>query len=374
MTQPPARPRQERAGQRRAAGSRRRRVALGCALVAAVIGVVGVAVFRIGFFFPPPVTRVPIQGPREASLAWSGESLRIMVWNVQYCASRRHHFFYDGGDAVHVPPEDVLSTVEAVADAIQAHDPDLVLLQEVDRDSARTGRVDQLGAILAGAPYGRWVAAPYHRVAYVPHPPGQHLGRVDMELATLSRFELSYAKRIQLPLLREPFYRRAFNLKRAVLEVTLPHDGGSLTVLNTHLSAFSFGDGTLEAQVGRIQRRLDELDRLDFPWILAGDFNMLPPGDDPVRLGDEAEMYADADNPIERLFDAGYRAVPDPTEFEADPRRWYTYLPHGAEEADRTLDYVFVSEGIEVRSARVLSEYAEISDHLPLLVEVEVSR
>ena len=348
-------------------------MAVGCAVAAVAIAVLGVSVFRIGFFFPPPIARVPIQGPHDASIAWKGEPLSVMVWNVQYCASRKHEFFYDGGTAVHVPTEDVSATVEAVADAIRTHDPDLVLLQEVDRDSARTGRVDQLAAILERVPYDRWIAAPYHRVRHVPHPPGNHLGRIHMDLATLSRYELTAAKRIQLPLLREPFYRRLFNLKRAALEVTVPHPGGSLTVLNTHLSAFSYGDGTLQAQTDRLQRRLDELERLKFPWILAGDFNMLPPGDDPDRLGDEAQMYP-PDNPLEKFLDAGYRAVPDPVDALSDPSSWRTYLPFGATEPDRTLDYVFVSPGVEVRSARVLGEYSDVSDHLPLLVELDVRR
>ncbi len=352
----------------------RKRLALGCALAAVVVGVGVISVLRIGFFFPPPLARVPIQGPREASLEWQGDTLRVMVWNIQFCGSRGHHFFYDGGDAVQVPAEDVQATVAAVAGAIQAHDPDLVLLQEVDRDSDRTGRVDQLAAILDQAPYDRWVAAPYHRVRYVPFPPGQHLGRVDMELAILSRFELSSAKRIQLPLLREPFYRRAFNLKRAVLEVTVPHPGGSLTVLDTHLSAFSYDDGTLSAQVDRIQRRIAELDRLGFPWILAGDFNMLPPGDDPARLGDDAALYSDADNPIERLFDASGDTVPAAVALRDDPAPWGTYLPYGSPTSDRTLDYLFTSADVTVTSARVLDEYADISDHLPLLVELDVRR
>jgi len=348
-------------------------VAVGCAVAAAVIAILGVSVFRIGFFFPPPLARVPIQGPEDASVGWKGEPLRVMVWNLQYCASRKHEFFYDGGTAVHVPAEDVATTVEAVSEAIQTHAPDLVLLQEVDRDSARTGRVDQLAAILERAPYDRHVAAPYHRVRHVPHPPGEHLGRVHMDLATLSRYELTSAKRIQLPLLKEPFYRRLFNLKRAVLEATVPHPGGSLTVLNTHLSAFTFRDGTLQAQLERIQRRLTELDRLGFPWILAGDFNMLPPGDDPSRLGDEAGMYPE-ENPLNDLLDAGYGLVPEPSAALADPAAWRTYLPFGAADPDRTLDYLVHSPGVEILSARVLGEYGEVSDHLPLLVELDVRR
>ena len=350
----------------------RRQFLLGCGVGAAVLGIALMSLLRIGFFFPPPMARVPIQGPRADGVPWAGDSLRVMVWNVQYCASRKHEFFYDGGETVHVPREDVDTTMVAVSDAIRLHEPDVVLLQEVDRDSARTHRVDQLEGILQRTPYERWVAAPYHRVRYVPHPPGRHLGRVDMQLATLSRYELAAARRIQLPLLREPFYRRAFNLKRAVLEATIAAESTSLTVLNTHLSAFSFGDGTLDAQVERVVRRLEELDRLGMPWILAGDFNMLPPGDDPARLGDEASYYAETGSPIQRLFDAGHAAAPDPRLALEAPEEWRTYLPFGASTPDRTLDYLFASSGVEITSARVLQEYRDVYDHIPLLVEIAI--
>jgi len=146
--------------------------------------------------------------------------------------------------------------------------------------------------------------------------------------------------------------------------------GGEVALLNTHLSAFSRGDGTLPRQVEQIQQRLAELDREGVPWILAGDFNMLPPGDAPARLGEDAPLYADAGNPIAALFDEGRRsALPLQAPF---PGHAGTYLPFGSASPDRTLDYVFVSDGIEVLEAEVLDTHSDISDHLPLLVRVQI--
>ena len=325
---------------------------------------------RMLTFAPPPEMSVTTETAGEV-LPWEGGSLSVLVWNIQFCASRKHQFFYDGGDAVHVPPADVDQTVAAVAEVIRTHDPDVALLQEVDRDSARTGRVDQLDDILRATPYPSWLSTPYHRVRYLPYPSGDHLGRVDMHLATLCRYPLQDGRRHQLALLDEPWFRRAFNLKRALLEVRVQrHTGGEIALLNTHLSAFSRGDGTLTRQVEQIQRRLVELDRAGIPWILAGDFNMLPPGDDPARLSADAALYADTDNPIEALFDiGGGSAVPIEAPF---PGRAGTYLPFGATSPDRTLDYVFVSEGVKVLSAGVLDAYDDISDHLPLLVRLRI--
>ena len=59
--------------------------------------------------------------------------LRVCVWNVQYGAGIRQHYFYDGGEAVSAPRDEVERGIKKIGDAIAAIDPDVVLLQEVDR-------------------------------------------------------------------------------------------------------------------------------------------------------------------------------------------------------------------------------------------------
>jgi endonuclease/exonuclease/phosphatase family metal-dependent hydrolase len=340
------------------------------AAVAVCVG--GLLMLRSLFGIVPAVQPVEVGESGPAPTLPSSQVIRVLSWNVQYCASRRHQFFYDGGDAVHVPQQDVVETVAAVAAAIRLHEPDLALLQEIDRNSSRTARIDQLSGILRACPHPRWSSAHYHRAPYVPHPPGQHLGRVDMNLATLSRWHVQASHRHQLPLLAEPLYRRLFNLRRAVLVSEIPReDGPPLVVVNTHLSAFSRGDGTLGRQVAVLEGLLDDLDRGDRPWILAGDLNMLPPGDDPGRLGDDAELY-DETNPIDALFEGRRQSAFAVQDLPNYPGELGTYLPFGAAAPDRTLDYLFVSEGIDVISARVLDELSEVSDHLPLLVELRI--
>ena len=42
------------------------------------------------------------------------------MWNVQYAGSRKHHFFYDGGEAVHVPEHaDVANAIGAVVGKVR---------------------------------------------------------------------------------------------------------------------------------------------------------------------------------------------------------------------------------------------------------------
>lgn len=319
----------------------------------------------------PDTMPAQIEGDGATTALQAGDTLTVLSWNLQYSAGRSHHFFYDGGDAVHVPAADVEATVDAIAEVIREVDPDLLLLQEVDRDSARTGRLDQLPPLVEAGDAARWTTATYHRCPYVPVPFGDALGRVDMHLALASRGELRGAERIQLPLLDEPAWRQAFNLRRAVLWAELPIEGldQPLAVAVTHLSAFSHGDGTMARQVAVLQQWMDERRDAGQPFVLAGDLNLLPPGDDPSRLGEDVSLYDDESNPMDALVATHSPATPADA-LLAEAHR--TYLPFGASEPDRKIDWVFTGPQVEVIETRVLREHSDISDHLPILVTLRV--
>ncbi len=210
-------------------------------------------------------------------------------------------------------------------------------------------------------------ATPYHKVPYVPSPSHEHLGAVDMNLSVFSRYKISSATRFQLPLLAEPLYRRIFNLRRALLDVRLPLEGGGeVAVFDTHLSAFSRGDGTLERQVAMLQAHAESAEAQGVPWLLAGDLNILPPDDDPARVSSDVEAYG-SPSPSIPLFDQFQTPFP-----RGDVESLRTYVPWGSETPDRTIDYLFHGAGVQVSGLRVLRDSYPLSDHLPFVVEVRI--
>lgn len=347
------------------------RIGIGLALVAGTVTALGAVLLGQ---IHDPADREPEQArcAADAPLLPRGTPVKVLVWNVQYAGSRKHHFFYDGGEAVHVPEQDVRDTLASLVRVVQAADPDIILWQELDRASDRTHRIDEHAELLAALNYPCDVSTPYHRAPYVPHPPQQHLGAVDMHLSVFSRYQISSATRIALPLLNEPWWRQAMNLKRALLDVRLPMDDGtSFQLMTTHLSAFSNRDGTLDRQMAVLDEAATEAELAGRPWLLGGDFNALPPGDDPSRLPPkDAALYELERTPIQRLFDRFPSAV-SATQYLADPARWRTYLPFGATEPDRAIDYVFHARTVRVQNMQVLPEL-EPSDHLPILLELVV--
>lgn len=339
------------------------------------LGVGGYVLIRTLNYFPKP------QEPAERvcdtkqtqPLSRKKGKIRLLSWNIQYSASRNYHFFYDGGKAVYPSKQDVEATIQAVSGVVKRFNPDVVLWQEVDRNSSRTYRIDQLKRYLAATPYPCWAATSYHKSRYVPTPSHQHMKRVDMQLAVFSKFPIQQATRHALPQLNESFLRKAFNLKRAVLEVQIPlAEGGSLILFDTHFSAFSFNDGTMEKQVQALLGLTKKAEQSGHPWLVVGDLNLLPPGFDPKKLGAEAKYYPPTDkNPLQLLFNTWKSGV-SLADYQKDPALYNTYLPFGAKQADRWIDHAFVGTKLKIVKYEVLREFAPISDHLPILIEIEL--
>lgn len=300
-----------------------------------------------------------------------GHELKLVCWNLQFCAGRSGLFFYEGGERVIATEREVTNTLADVIAALREIDADVVLLQEVDVDSDRTGRIDQLAAIVAALAMPTWTSTPYHRVPYVPIPIRRPMGRVNTHLAILSKWRIASAMRHPLSFMREGAMRRAFNLRRAVLEARIAGESGSIAVLNTHLSAFSGGDGTVARQVAEVRAIGRSIAGERVPMVLAGDFNALPPGDDYRRLGRYAWEYADPSPPLVDLY-ADWRPGVAAEVAIADVERYGTFVPIENDVPDRTIDHVFANDRVQMRGFEVIPGLGKVSDHLPLVFRFAV--
>lgn len=326
---------------------------------------------------PAPVQSEAVVCPEDAPLLPADGRVRVLNWNVQYMAGKEYVFWYDvldgSGPDLQPAPEAITRTIGEVARVIGEEAPDVILLQEVDDGADRTYRENQLERLLSLLPagYDCHTSAYYWKASYVPE---RHVrGAVGMKLATISRYRIAGATRYQLPQIPGDPVTRQFYLKRAVLRAELPRaGGGELAVLNTHLDAFAQGSDTMQRQVARVHELLGAETAAGRPWVIGGDFNLLPPGPQYASLPPAFRAYYQPESEIRVLLD-DFSSVPARDVLErGNAREWFTHFPNdpAASGPDRTIDYVFYSRLLRVETARVRQgDTLDISDHLPIVVE-----
>lgn len=310
----------------------------------------------------PPPTLVP------------GQALKIMTWNIQYLAGKRYVFWYDMADGSgpdeRPTPEDIAYNLDEVARVIRDEQPDIVLLQEVDDGAKNTGYSNQLALLQERITdlYPCSSEAFYWKADFVPDP---HIyGSVGSKLATLSRYRMDKAERVQLPSPDVNLIGRQFEPKHALLVSYLSlNDGGRLAVVNTQFGDFRSGGDTLQRQAAATTAQLDAFEKAGTLWIGGGDFNLLPEGQYQRLPTEQREGYA-PDSELHALWDK-FPMIPSNEEANGEERRkWYTRFPNDLRVSgpDRTQDYLFYSPSLKRIDARVRqADTLLISDHLPVI-------
>jgi endonuclease/exonuclease/phosphatase family metal-dependent hydrolase len=336
-----------------------------------VIGLAGVMVYSLTWR-PDAREVLPVSCSAQAPALAPGQALKVMTWNVQYLAGKRYVFWNDLAAGTDEAPtlDDMAFSLDEVARVIRDEQPDVVLLQELDDGAKASDYQNQLKLLQERVAdlYPCSAHAFDWKADFIPDP---HIfGSVGRQLATLSRYEIEHAERLQLPVTQVNLISRQFKPKNALLLTYLPlSDGGQMVVLNTHLDRATQPDETLQAQVSAVARVLDKFESRGTPWLIGGDFNLLPLGQY-QRLPSEQRTPYTADSALHVLWDK-YPMIPTNNEASGiDRAHWLTHYPNdpGVNGPDRTVDYLFYSPRIKRVEARVRQDDTlRISDHLPVI-------
>ena len=247
-------------------------VILALLLILLVLVAGGLTWLTIREYKPADTEMLDVSGKASQTLS-AGDSLRLMTWNVGYGAlGDNADFFMEGGEMVTTADEArVKSNLKGMANGIYKVDPDVVFLQEVDKDSTRSYHIDETEFFLKALPGTTATYAP-NFVAFVPYPIPP-IGSVNGGLQTLTKLDISDAHRLQLPV---PFKWpvRTANLKRCLSVNYVPIKGSDkeLVLVNLHLEAYDDGEGKI-AQTRMLQDLLKEEYKKGNYVIAAGDFN-----------------------------------------------------------------------------------------------------
>ncbi|MBR4711681.1 MAG: endonuclease/exonuclease/phosphatase family protein [Clostridia bacterium] len=240
------------------------------ALAALLLAVLTVAEYR------PAAEEVVTPAGEAQGVIRAGEPVTVVSWNIGYGAlGDNADFFMDGGKMVQTADEArVRQNLKGITDFLQSEDPDVVLLQEIDANSARSHGIDERAAVSEALP-GRTSAFAYNFSSlFVPYPMPP-IGHVESGLYTMSRAPVREAARISLPC---PFSWpiRTVNLKRCLLVTRIPVEGSEheLVMVNLHLEAYDSGEGKA-AQTKQLASFL-AAEAAKGNWVIAGgDFNQI---------------------------------------------------------------------------------------------------
>ena len=162
-------------------------------------------------------------------------SLKIMTWNIKFGGARINFFFDGWGDEVLMSEDIVEVNTQNIADYINEVNPDIILLQELDIDSKRSAYVDQMQYILDATDLNYGVYASQWRADFVL---SDGLGRMNSGNAIMSKWRITDAVRIALPLIDQDGLTQYFYLRRNILKTRIVVQEASADSTNIRSSNF----------------------------------------------------------------------------------------------------------------------------------------
>ena len=254
-----------------------------------------------------------------ATMPGPAPDVRVLVFNI-----------HAGKDAAGKP------NLEGVADLVRSTDADIVLLQEVDRGTARSGKEDQLqrlADLLNDGGRKTYVAAFGKSLDF----DGGEYG-----IAALVRGNVTDTLTEALPVQPPQERSGGSHEPRAALILRAETRRGPMHVLNTHLDASADDHYRFQesAHVLELTRGL----RAGVGVIAGGDFNAEP-----------------GSRSYQQLLFGGLRDAWLP----CGSGNGFTYP---ADKPVKRIDYLFLAGNVRCKSAQVID--SQVSDHRPLLVTI----
>ncbi len=252
--------------------------------------------------------------------------VKIVSLNIQ------HGWNSDGAMPVIFRKADLLTNLNKISDLLKEHQPDVVLLQEVDRISPLTRKIDQL----------QYIA---ERVGYLHHAHGvsseMRVGNRIVYAAgcgIMSRFPITSSENIKFDL-TFPSPRKGFLV--ATLQV---EESKKLTVVSAHLPVLDVL--RVGSRRGQIQRMIETL-RNRGPVVIGGDLNMS------LSLINRENI---------RILATGLNMETHSSSIISDSATYPAWDPR------RNIDWIFASRELTISDYKVLRE--RVSDHLAVRTTV----
>ena len=339
-----------------------------------VIGIVLLLVIGLLVFLSVTEYKPADRQMAEFALYPSGsgaeQTVTVYTWNIGYAGlGKESDFFMDGGEMVDPPSQEIVEkNLAGIEQFIQNNPADAWLLQEVDKNSARTGdmneyaRIQGLFRIEAASAFAYNYKCPF---VPIPIPP---MGRVESGIATFSTLAMpDAAERVSLPC---PFSWpiRAAQIKRCLLITRMAVEGTDkeLVLVNLHLEAYDDGEGKI-AQTKLLMEVLQQEYAKGNYVIAGGDFNQTFPG------GLDAFPVKDPEKWTPGVLEQSI--LPDGWQFAADVSSATCRLldqPYCEDCQLYVIDGFILSPNVKLVEVETIEAGFEYSDHNPVRLIAEL--
>jgi len=332
--------------------------------LAAVIGIAGAYIAYLFIDYDRVGDAAVAVQEGTANIAHPQTEYSVLTYNIGFAAyTPDFSFFMDGGTQSRAASEQsVNSVMQGIAQLAREQDADILLFEEVDEHATRSHHVNERLILEEGfEEYDRMFAVNYNS-SYLMYPFDEPHGASLSGLLTLSRFDVSDCRRVQLPV--ETGFNKFFDLDRCYSVARIPvSNQKELVVYTAHLSAYT-SDGTIATTQLKLllEDMLGEYKKGNYV-LCGGDFNKDLLGSSSQYFGVTGEEYTWAQPfPTELLDGTGF-SIAAPS---AAPTCRNTDEPYHAGQFVLTVDGFIVSDNIEVLDVRVADDTFSYSDHNPV--------
>ncbi|MBP2023182.1 endonuclease/exonuclease/phosphatase family metal-dependent hydrolase [Clostridium punense] len=307
----------------------------------------------------------------QKSVIKKDESISIITFNIGYGGmDKDQDFFMDGGlGSRSKSKEKTLENITKISAFLKSKNTDFIMLQEVDRKSTRSFKVNEVEFMKdALKDYASSFALNY-KVFWVPIPISKPHGSVQAGLLTMSKYGVESSTRYSLPG-TEAFLRQLGDLDRCVQENRIPvEDGKELVLVNAHLSAYDKGGVIRKQQLQFLKEFVQKEFEKGNYVVVGGDWNHSMPGTDPSIFK------------TKQAFPDWLKTIPE----DFAPKR-YKWVIDKTVPSNRTVDIPFkkdvnflsvidgflVSPNVDVISTKGINLEFENTDHNPVLTELKL--
>ncbi len=314
----------------------------------------------------------------------AGEEYTIGTYNIGFGAyGQEYSFFMDEGmlkDGTKIvgtygksiSTEHTLFNTTGAIDTIKDLDPDIMLIQEVDKESHRTRGINQYEMVVDSFKdtYSYSYISDFHS-AYLFYPFRDPHGKTEAGVMTLSKYKVTSTIRRSYPV--PTGFAKFFDLDRCFAVHRIPVDNGKeLIVINSHMSAYDKGGLVRQQQLELLTSVLTEEYNKGNYVIVGGDFNHIL-GADLLDIYPSQESTPDwiavleaSDIPEHFMLAraTNFQEVPTCRSADMEWVKGFTYTS--------IVDGFIISDNISFESKNIDTDFM-YSDHQPVLMKFKLN-